>query len=308
MAAVAAEESVVVASCDPIPASDKPGADPPHAAARARYEEIAERRLCHRRNAERRRPGAVVIEVGEEISLKDRPARLGGPEPGHHRRSRRRSAAGAGDRLRSGVSSGRARPSTSSRRWPATATPSNLLERPRAHRINPAARQRRSASAAASNRAPGGIRLRARERFVVEVDREFPFTHPAVKTVDTRWAGRPHVQWAGSCAFTRRQASGIRRMGCSASSTGCCSGSSEQPQATSIPSAARCTRRSIYSYNFDLPLVVARADAPPVDGRWIGLAALNVVSARRLDIVGWTSFHSPPYPRAAALAVLLPSL
>lgn len=41
MSGAAQEPGWVVASCDPIPASNKPGDDPPHADARARYEEIA---------------------------------------------------------------------------------------------------------------------------------------------------------------------------------------------------------------------------------------------------------------------------
>ena len=77
MAAVAAEESVVVASCDPIPASDKPGADPPHAAARARYEEIASGVFVTGETPSVDAPAPVVFEVGEEISLKTKAGQTG---------------------------------------------------------------------------------------------------------------------------------------------------------------------------------------------------------------------------------------
>jgi integrative and conjugative element protein (TIGR02256 family) len=42
---------------------------------------------------------------------------------------------------------------------------------------------------------PGGLRLRAREAFSLEISPEFPFTVPQVSVTHTRWAGTPHVQW-----------------------------------------------------------------------------------------------------------------
>jgi integrative and conjugative element protein (TIGR02256 family) len=42
---------------------------------------------------------------------------------------------------------------------------------------------------------PGGLRLRARERFVVLVRPDFPFSYPIVYVPHARWAGFPHVQW-----------------------------------------------------------------------------------------------------------------
>lgn len=44
-------------------------------------------------------------------------------------------------------------------------------------------------------RAPGGIRIRARERFALTIDAEFPFSIPSVNVTHDRWAGVPHVQW-----------------------------------------------------------------------------------------------------------------
>jgi molybdopterin/thiamine biosynthesis adenylyltransferase/proteasome lid subunit RPN8/RPN11 len=42
-----------------------------------------------------------------------------------------------------------------------------------------------------------GIRLRARERFVITVGSSFPYLHPGVFVMHRRWAGKPHVQWGG---------------------------------------------------------------------------------------------------------------
>jgi integrative and conjugative element protein (TIGR02256 family) len=43
--------------------------------------------------------------------------------------------------------------------------------------------------------AAGGVRVRGRERFIVEVDVRFPYTPPSVSVPHRRWAGTPHVQW-----------------------------------------------------------------------------------------------------------------
>lgn len=42
---------------------------------------------------------------------------------------------------------------------------------------------------------PNGIAVRARERFKVVIPDGFPFEHPVVFSVHTRWARTPHVQW-----------------------------------------------------------------------------------------------------------------
>lgn len=42
---------------------------------------------------------------------------------------------------------------------------------------------------------PGGIRVRARERFTIMVPEAFPFTAPSVASSHRRWAGTAHVQW-----------------------------------------------------------------------------------------------------------------
>ncbi len=43
--------------------------------------------------------------------------------------------------------------------------------------------------------APGGIQVRARERFLLDVSPRFPYTPPAVQAAHCRWAGTPHVHW-----------------------------------------------------------------------------------------------------------------
>lgn len=45
-------------------------------------------------------------------------------------------------------------------------------------------------------RSEKGITVRARERFKVVIPDGYPFVHPSVFSVHTRWARTPHVQWA----------------------------------------------------------------------------------------------------------------
>ncbi|MFD2420393.1 ThiF family adenylyltransferase [Amycolatopsis pigmentata] len=40
-----------------------------------------------------------------------------------------------------------------------------------------------------------GIRVRARERFQLEIGPDFPFSVPQVRVAHNKWAGSPHVQW-----------------------------------------------------------------------------------------------------------------
>ena len=44
--------------------------------------------------------------------------------------------------------------------------------------------------------AVGGITVRPRERFYLDVPPQFPFKPPSVRASHARWSGTPHVQWA----------------------------------------------------------------------------------------------------------------
>jgi integrative and conjugative element protein (TIGR02256 family) len=154
---------------------------------------------------------------------------------------------------------------------------------------------------------PTGVAIRARERFSIEIQEGFPFTYPTVTVSHLRWAGTPHVQWGrqlclyqtasewepsdGMFGFVNRLLLWLERAA---------AGELDPIGGPLHPPA-------IYGYDLSLPLIIARADTPPVTGVWLGLAAMNVVSPRRIDIVGWTPVDAnPPYPQPAALAVLLP--
>jgi len=52
-----------------------------------------------------------------------------------------------------------------------------------------------SLDCAGTPRAPGGLRLRKRERFILLIPSSFPFDIPVVQVPHHRWADTPHVQW-----------------------------------------------------------------------------------------------------------------
>lgn len=180
-------------------------------------------------------------------------------------------------------------------------------------------------------RAPGGIQVRARERFVLSIDKEFPFTIPLVKVMHDRWAGVPHVQWRrhlclfGAPSIEWDPSDGMillvdrltRWMEAAAKGE---LDPDDQPLHPPI------------AYSIDPGVVVVRADvgdlAPPVIGDRRDLVhgsssagaaqlAVGMAGARRgdrLDVVDWMSVpdwlrrwnepHTARGPRRACLAIL----
>jgi hypothetical protein len=65
--AAAGTPAYIVASCEPIPASNKPGDNPPHAKAKARYEEIVDsgRFLCSQEHPDMDAPEPIVFRLGD---------------------------------------------------------------------------------------------------------------------------------------------------------------------------------------------------------------------------------------------------
>jgi integrative and conjugative element protein (TIGR02256 family) len=148
---------------------------------------------------------------------------------------------------------------------------------------------------------PGGLRLRARERFYVVVSAEFPFKKPVAATPHRRWAGTAHVLWgrqlcmylsdsewdpgAGMYGFITRLDLWLKRAA---------AGELDAEDAPLHPPL-------IYEYSGDV-LFVARRDTPPVtDSPWFGFAQLETRNDFRKDIVEW----SDQLGADSALAILL---
>ncbi len=131
-------------------------------------------------------------------------------------------------------------------------------------------------------------RVRARERFIIDVPPDFPFAPPRVWTEHDRFAGLPHVQWRrylclyispttewqpadGMFGFLDRLLLWVARAA----------------EGTLDPAGEPLHPPVAYGSG-GAGVVVMRADAPPVDGRpWIGFAVLRHLSDARADIVGW---------------------
>jgi predicted acylesterase/phospholipase RssA len=155
-------------------------------------------------------------------------------------------------------------------------------------------------------RQPGGLDIRARERFTIAIPDGFPFEEPSVGVLHQRWAGNPHVQWATVlCLYQTRSewdpADGMTGL-IDRLHTWLERGAAGELDAIGGP----LHPPAVYKRDWSLPLVIPRADTPEVNGSpWLGVAELNPVSPRRLDVVGWHDALAP-WPQTGALAILLP--
>lgn len=158
--------------------------------------------------------------------------------------------------------------------------------------------------------APGGIRVRPRERFRILVFDDFPYTVPSVWTWHGRWAGTPHVQWRRSLCLYQAPSTewdpgdGMRglldrlRQWLEKAARG-----DLDPDGQPLHPPATYTDASAGS-------VVVRADLsdlvpwrPSTHGEVTALLGLCVQHGDRLDVVGWTlpaahharvAFDGPP--------------
>lgn len=152
-------------------------------------------------------------------------------------------------------------------------------------------------------RTDDGLRVRARERFVIGVPTTFPYRHPIVWTPHRRFAGFAHVQWRcqlclyGSSADWRPEDGMyglITRL--DAWIRDAAINNLDPDDAPLHPPVA---------YRSADRLVVPCVDTPPVvDSSWVGFAELRE-RHQRTEIVGWHP-DGGPCPDESALAILLP--
>ena len=154
--------------------------------------------------------------------------------------------------------------------------------------------------------APGGLKLRARERFWILVPPQFPFQKPEVSVGHTRFAGAPHVQWSrhlclyqapqtewnvedGAFGFVERLHLWLRRAAVN---------QLEAEGEPLHPPVAYCD-------GIAKTPVVVRKDAPSVDGlAWAGYAQLRIF-ANRADLVDWGHAFEKQDGNVLAPALLL---
>jgi predicted acylesterase/phospholipase RssA/proteasome lid subunit RPN8/RPN11 len=157
-------------------------------------------------------------------------------------------------------------------------------------------------------RAEGGLPLRQRERLELLIPSDFPFKKPAVLAPHTRFARFPHVLWKhtfclyqspstewnpgdGMYGFIRRLDDWLRR--------GALGDWGVVGEAIHPP----ITRPGAGPFR---AMIIPRVNTPPVEeAAWYGVAHLNKVSDRRIDITGWSPLFAEDSPANAAAAILL---
>lgn len=154
--------------------------------------------------------------------------------------------------------------------------------------------------------APGGLRLRARERVTVRIPTDFPFLLPAVTVPHRRFAGAPHVQWGrqlclyqapttewapadGMFGFVERLLQWYERAA---------AGTLDAPGQPLHPPVAYSSR--------EVGCLVVHANAPRAAGSpWLGVAVLRQAGPDRVDVLGWLGLGDAwpvDVPSAQALA------
>lgn len=158
---------------------------------------------------------------------------------------------------------------------------------------------------------PGGLRLRPRERVYIFIPAAFPFAVPQVLTPHKRFAGHPHVQWSQSlCLYRSKDTEWSPQDGMygfmQRLEDWYRAGARNELDAEGAPLHPPVTYRAK-----DTPLIVPRADTPPIDeerGRLLGLAVLEQVRDKRIDITGWALLADPPKGLSAPVILLEKSL
>lgn len=156
-------------------------------------------------------------------------------------------------------------------------------------------------------RAQGGLPLRQRERLLLFIPADFPFSKPSVSVAHSRFANFPHVLWKchfclyqspgtewksgdGMYGFVDRLNDWLRR------------GALAQWGVAGEPIHPPVT----YPGSGPLHMVVPRSDTPPVNEQsWHGTAHLKAVSENRVDIVGWSETFAADTPTNVGAAILL---
>ncbi len=320
--AAARDDAYIVVSSPPVPASSKPGDNPPHAIAADRYRGARRRRALplHRR--------APVGDGARADRLRGRGRRR---RAGHHGRgcrvaivAARRGGQDCPRRGGAGDPAGRLRARVS-------VTPGQRQALRQIHAISAAAPGGLevikivepsddrgdvgldvSIDCSGFEHLDGGLSLRARERLLLFIPAGFPFSRPEVWTRHDDGRGHPTCNGGRTSASTRRRPSnGFPATGCTASSTGSSCGCAAR-RAVARPRRCALHPPAVYR-TAGTPLVIARADTPLVhDEPWLGWVTTEHHGDARVNLTAWTpirnaagKYNTPP--KGAAAAFLLPT-
>ena len=158
--------------------------------------------------------------------------------------------------------------------------------------------------------APGGVTVRARERFQVRIPPGFPFQHPDVLSKHMRWKGTHHVQWGNSlCLYQSVEAEWNPSDGMYGFLERLLAWLGAAAKGELDPVGAPVHPPVTYTAS-GMPMFVPRVNTPTVTkGPWIGIAFLDRHGDRRYDIVAWKALGSVTHDdldrTPFAIAVLL---
>ena len=135
----------------------------------------------------------------------------------------------------------------------------------------------------------GGLKLRKREKFVLNIPTDFPFAYPSVYVNHKRFDGFSHVQWVrhlclylspstewdisdGMYGYIYRLHQWLIKAAINEHEG---EGQPLHPPA-------------VYAFNSNLPSVIIRKNTPKFDGKfWFGFGILSAKNNQRIDLLGW---------------------
>lgn len=155
-------------------------------------------------------------------------------------------------------------------------------------------------------RAPGGLPLREREKFVLLIPPDFPFSIPHVWVPHQRFAGKPHVQWKSHlCIYQAPQtewdsADGmfgfVDRLWIWLKH-----GAMNLADPIGLPIHPPVAYRGESKFS-----IVPRANAPdPGKGPWYGFAGLQTINENAFALANWQPAANSGDPTAPVAAVVL---
>ena len=152
--------------------------------------------------------------------------------------------------------------------------------------------------------ASGGLRLRAREEFILLIPADFPFAKPEVILGHRRFANRPHVQWSRHLCLYQSSTEWNASDGLFGFIQRLCDWLEKAAADQLDPDGQPLHPPAVYANYAKGKLVVPRVDTPSFEGPyWVGVAELRD-KPHCVEIVAWHSAENYPAQGRLALAVL----
>ena len=299
-----ASDAWIVSSSGPIPASNSPGDNPPHAKAKKPLQRNL-RHVCLHRGASRRGqpcPTDLRVDYGRSLLSGIRRhrdiSRRGASGPGQGRSE----TSGDGGRVRSVLRGGQRQALGELRIISEAGNSIELVD------YETTDNGGLNALISLDTRFPhaaDGIKFRARERLNIEIPETFPWHPPSVWVPHLRWAGRPHVNYGlllclylapdvewnpsdGMFGLVDRLVEWLRRAAIN----------DLDPEAAPL--------HPPYAPVGLAETVIVRDDTPQPQARpWFGFASVERRSSTRVELRGWFSLEDDAVRKETAVAAVV---